>query len=398
MSNKAPQGAQPDPGPAPKQTKSVDEQLASFDHVPLFMRDLPKESDDNLMIDALQALAFEGHPDDAAESFKKQGNEYFTAKRYSEALGFYRQALDAKPGSKTLLETIYLNSAACNLALRNYGRALYDSRDAIATNPSSIKALYRATKAFLALDRIKDAQDAVKLALERDPENAELAKLEKDVIERSTLLEQRETEAKERARRKHLDEEALRVGFLARGLWVENTPGADSPNVPHFDPDYISPNASSSIPLLGGKEVWRAPDPIRTPIIFPLVLAYPQHNTSDFIPEYQEDTPIGMHLNIMFPPESRGSLAWDPKGEYVAKDLSVIATTHKRRLLRVGHKLSLREAMDQAAKDTPSGNSEHRDGMLLLNGTVTLFVFPKGHETERRWVQEFKQGHVALGP
>ena len=57
------------PQPAPKQRGDVDEQLKSFDHVPLFMRDLPRKEggDDtsNVALEALQSLAFEGHPDGA---------------------------------------------------------------------------------------------------------------------------------------------------------------------------------------------------------------------------------------------------------------------------------------------------------------------------------------------
>lgn len=53
--------------PAPKQRGDVDEQLKSFDHVPLFMRNLPRKEggDDasNVALEALQSLAFEGHPD-----------------------------------------------------------------------------------------------------------------------------------------------------------------------------------------------------------------------------------------------------------------------------------------------------------------------------------------------
>lgn len=96
--------------------------MRELDDVPLFMRDLPKGDDgqdaSSTALDALQALAFEGHPDDAAENFKQQGNEYFRAKRYREALGFYRQGLDAQPQGKPLLESLFLNSAACQLALR----------------------------------------------------------------------------------------------------------------------------------------------------------------------------------------------------------------------------------------------------------------------------------------
>lgn len=55
-----------------------------------------------------------------AGGFKSQGNEYFLGKRYREALGFYTQAINAKPDDKALLESLFLNRAACNLELRGY--------------------------------------------------------------------------------------------------------------------------------------------------------------------------------------------------------------------------------------------------------------------------------------
>jgi len=57
---------------------------------------------------------------DIAGGFKQQGNDYFKGKRYREALGFYNQAIDAKPDDKALLESLFLNRAACNLELREY--------------------------------------------------------------------------------------------------------------------------------------------------------------------------------------------------------------------------------------------------------------------------------------
>ena len=55
-----------------------------------------------------------------AQNFKEQGNEYFKAKRYREALGFYSQGVDAKPEDKTLLEALLCNRAACNLELSEH--------------------------------------------------------------------------------------------------------------------------------------------------------------------------------------------------------------------------------------------------------------------------------------
>ncbi|WFC97319.1 HSP70/90 co-chaperone [Malassezia yamatoensis] len=341
-----------------------------------------------MALDALQALAYEGHPDDTAKTFKEHGNDYFKAKRYKEALGFYHQGLEAKPGSKELLESLYLNCAACNHELENYGRALHDTRNAMIVNPRSLKALYRAIKAFLALDRLQDALGASDLARELGAEK-DFDTLIQKVQDRAAALEKRKKEQAERERRSKAMKEAVRVACLARGLWIEHSSRQDDVHSPHFDPEALPANASLSLPLTDC-ESWQAPDPIRTPLLFPVVLMYPEHGTSDLIAEFHEDTTIGQHLDAMFPIEARGSLPWDTAGEYVSKNLSVIAVTHQKRLLRVGHKFSLRTFMDQAAKDPSSGKPEDRDGVVLNNGTISLAVFPKNSQAERTWLDALK--------
>jgi hypothetical protein len=56
-------------------------------------------------------------PQEIAQNFKEQGNDYFKGKRFREALGFYNQGIDAKPTDGTLLQSLLSNRAACNLEL-----------------------------------------------------------------------------------------------------------------------------------------------------------------------------------------------------------------------------------------------------------------------------------------
>ncbi len=48
--------------PLPDNT-SLDEKLAAFDSVPLFMKSLPEEGLSDPVVSALQSLAYEGTPD-----------------------------------------------------------------------------------------------------------------------------------------------------------------------------------------------------------------------------------------------------------------------------------------------------------------------------------------------
>ena len=88
----------------------------------------------------------------------------------------------------------------------------------------------------------------------------------------------------------------------------------------------------------------------------------------------------------MFPPEAR-SPEWDKTGEYTCGALVVYAATHRRRLLKVGKKMTLRDVCT-ASKEK---EGDPKDGLELVNGCVSFYVVPKG-AVEIRWVEEFKRG------
>jgi tetratricopeptide (TPR) repeat protein len=324
-----------------------------------------------------------------ATNFKNQGNEYFVAKRYKEARNFYTQGVDAYPTDLKLQETLLTNRAACNLELENYGMTLKDCSQALGLNPQSSKAFYRSARALLALDRFIEAIDCCDHALLVDESNSAARQLRSRIVEKSAAAERREAESKERQRREQEGKVAIGKALLARGVWVEvskNPP--DNPNPAHFDPEALSPLSSASLPLLGDKK-WTAPDSIRTPLIFPVFFLYPVHFQSDLISHFHEDTTIASHLDVMFPAEMQGSLPWDTKGEYVSSNLNVYATTKRKRLLKLGKKITLREILDKGARDADKDKGIERDGIVMMDGFISIVVLPKG-EGEQKWIEHFK--------
>lgn len=369
-----------------KPQKTLDETLKSFESVPLFMKDLPTEDEastsSSAALDALQSLAFSGTPNEQANNFKSHGNDYFKAKRHRDALGFYDQAIAVEPDDAELLLSLHLNRAACQLALGNYRSALRDTSNALGIDPRSQKAFYRAARALFELGRFVEAIDCCDHILEIDASNAEAVALRANIVERAQRREKHERENAERQARQKENDLALHRALLARGLWIESSPRppADHPAKAHFDPD-----TTTSQP----------PDIVRHPLVLPVLLLYPQYGQSDLIEAFHEDTTVGAHLDAMFPPESRGSLSWDTKGEYVSSKLNVYASTRKRRLLRVGRSLSLREVIDQGAQDSSDGDPKKRDGVVLRDGILSLVVLPKGTDAEKKWIDEFKKDREA---
>jgi len=108
------------PGLAELNSVSREDFFKQMERHPLFMHNLDVSAEDNLELEALQALAYEGTPTEIAANFKTQGNEAFREKRFRDALEFYSKGLAAKSGDEEIESTLLLNRAAVNLELRMY--------------------------------------------------------------------------------------------------------------------------------------------------------------------------------------------------------------------------------------------------------------------------------------
>ncbi|KAF5387787.1 hypothetical protein D9615_000043 [Tricholomella constricta] len=351
-------------GPQPLSNDDLDAKLAAFDSVPLFMKSLPSDDTEDTTLAALQSLAYEGTPDEIAQNFKEQGNEYFKGKRYREALGFYTQGVDAKPTDIPLQEALLCNRAACNLELKNYGSVLRDCSKALTLNPQSSKAFYRSASALMALHRVEEALDCCDRCLTFDADNKGILQLRERAVKAKAEKDRREKEKAQRLRKEQEAQRQMEIAFRERNLIaLPKSDGSSNPYAPHFDAD----------------------DPTNSTLVLPVFFLYPQYATSDVIQEFVEDTPFALHLEAMFPPQAPPP-EWDSKGEYVDGQLVVYAMTHRKRLLKVGKKMTLRDVC-KAAK---AKEGEKRDGLEVKDGCLTFVVLPKG-EVEAEWVEEYKK-------
>jgi hypothetical protein len=140
-------GASADMPPAMAEIKSqsADKVLQEMNRMPLFMTnmdDTEGEGGENIALEALKALAYEGTRAEIAENFRQQGNECARAKLWTDAKEFYDKAIAALKGphgkpdpdatgpgvieveldeveeakkEKVTEEACYVNRALCNL-------------------------------------------------------------------------------------------------------------------------------------------------------------------------------------------------------------------------------------------------------------------------------------------
>ncbi|KAK4248135.1 hypothetical protein C7999DRAFT_13898 [Corynascus novoguineensis] len=405
------------PGRTSNSGMTLDETVADLKKHPLFMTELD-ETEDNEQLAALQALAYDGTPLENAANFKEQGNECFREKRWADAKEFYGKGItilaaeerrrakgekkkvkkvaaepvsinpdasNAAPGpdleeeeeapkqpneddfeevaddpaevksEQTLLETLYINRAACHLELRNYRSCTLDCAAALRLNPRNIKAFYRSARALLAVSRIPEADDACARGLEIDPSNKPLLALAQDIIKAVEVDAARRKREEEQLARERRREALLRAALEARQIRTRSTgkpPDMEDAKV-KLSPDEQDPTSA---------------------LVFPTLLLYPCHLESDFIKAFSERESLEQHFGYVFP------LPWDRSGEYSPAGVECYAETVSGGLVKVGKKVPLLKVLS-------GGNVEVVDDLLKI------FVVPKSKA--EGWVKEFKEKKAA---
>ena len=93
----------------------------------------------------------------------------------------------------------------------------------------------------------------------------------------------------------------------------------------------------------------------------------------------------------MFPP-AESPPYWDAKAEYSVDRIVIYAVTHRRRLLKVGKKMTLGDVLKASANK--AGNP--KDGLELKDGCLSFVVLVKG-DVEKDWIEDFKKARDNSG-
>lgn len=110
-----------------------------------------------------------------AEDLKKQGNDFYAASDNNAAAAKYSQALDTAPLSPLTAthRAVYLsNRAAVHLKTGKNEEAIVDCSEALELDPGYVKALWRRSTAYEAIDDLERAYGDAQAVLKVDSENA----------------------------------------------------------------------------------------------------------------------------------------------------------------------------------------------------------------------------------
>ncbi|KAI1465891.1 TPR-like protein [Daldinia caldariorum] len=356
------------PEPEPGNKKSIDEIVADLKKTPFFMTEL----EENDQTEAFKALAYEGTPLENGSDFKERGNECFHEKRWADAKEFYTKGVlvlaaeerkrargerdpevaDEEVGrQRAVLESLYVNRAACHLELKNFRSCWLDCAAALRLNDRNLKAYYRSARAFLAVGRVAEADDACARGLALDADNGPLRAVARDVVKKHEEVTAKQKKESERLARGKRREALVKVALKSREIRTRTT--AQPPEMED-----------------AGIRLVPDPDDPRSSLSFPTVLLYPAHLESDFIKAFEETAALADHLSYVFP------LPWDAAREYTLDGVECYMETAAGGLVKVGKKVPL-------LKMLMGGKVE------VVDEVVKIFVLPKAKAAA--WVQEFKE-------
>lgn len=335
-----------------------------IDQFPLFMQTLSGDGDtgENVPLEALQALLYEGTPEEQARNFKTQGNECYVLGKpgpLQDAVRFYTRGLDTGCQDPELVATLYLNRSAACLALGRAEDAFRDAQRALshlapaeeaeagqegaqggggcaetevkqpvasdppspslplsvpqsppATSPQGPtlrkKALHRIIKTALLLGRAEEARAAL-TALEGLSTEA----IDQETMERLERLEERR--ARERAAAVQEEQRLQSVRRLVAGRGLTVVAGAERQLLEHFGPEMLKDGYQlPTVQALSSTRKRRDRSPTQQGLAWPVLLLYPEEAQSDWLEAVDEESCLQDILETVLVPRP----PWDSQHNY----------------------------------------------------------------------------------
>ncbi|ODQ82006.1 hypothetical protein BABINDRAFT_58918 [Babjeviella inositovora NRRL Y-12698] len=329
--------------------QKVDDVMKELNRMPFFMTQLDEtdgEGGENLGLEALKALAYEGEPDEVATNFKNQGNDCYKGKQYKNAIEFYTKGLEMKCGVDALEASLYLNRAACNLELKNYRKCVNDCKLCLKIDPKNIKAYFRSCKAYFGMDRLDEAIEVAEYALALEPENTAIRSVLATAQQRKGQFKALADKKQREAQEKQMKQVILANAINLRHILVVKTP---------------KPAA-----LLGDAKL-RLEDETDygSQLIFPAMVVYPTTDEFDFIAEISElTTPAEMMEMVLNRPAA--FFAEPQHQNFHPKKMEAYMETETGGLIRVGKKVAINNVL---MADKPS--------VPLFDNSLRIYFVPK---------------------
>ncbi|KAJ2522831.1 HSP70/90 co-chaperone [Coemansia sp. RSA 1939] len=374
-------GPEPSPISSEERRAKLEKDLS---RIPLFMTQLPDAGDgeENAAVAALQTLVSDEPPEQMARLLKDEGNVCFKRGRFADAATAYTNALTYEIdeiGESDLRVSLLLNRAAANLALQNHGLVLRDCADALRIRPHSPKALYRAARACVALDKFDEADECCRWGLGLDPENKDLKAVQTQAVDARAAHEARVRRREERDRVRVEARDKLRRAVAIRtGLTFDVSRTADDDD----DCSARSRTNPAAWETEDGRQV--SLDESTGRLLWPVVFVYPEAKQSDLVERFDETRTLREMLRdevLAHPPP------WDSpsRPKYSVDNIDAFfihrpvgGLDRDERLVRIGLDTCLASALDN-------------EKYVIRDGVPVFIVLPRNDPFSASFIDRYRK-------
>ncbi|XP_040896781.1 tetratricopeptide repeat protein 4 [Toxotes jaculatrix] len=333
-----------------KNAFSEDSWEEEFNKVPMFMKTAPEELDPKKYpeLACLQAIIHDEDrpPEEQAKSLKDEGNAFFKEKNYQKAILSYTAGLKKKCDDQDLNTVLLTNRAAAHFHLGNMRSALNDAAAAKKIKPDHLKALIRGAQCCIELRNFSEAIQWCDEGLKAHPTDKKLQELRAAADKHKRAAERDARKAKVKEKKLHGEKEALLAAVKDRDIKLFQSAKPRQRGSDSEDEDEGSSAAISQLSLdgLSSQEVTGAQVFLdeQGSLHWPVFFFYPEHQQSDFISAFSENSCFIDHLAVMFGEELP---PWDTDRKYRPQNLQLYFEDEEETLYQVNPETSLLKAL-----------------------------------------------------
>ncbi|XP_015726286.1 tetratricopeptide repeat protein 4 isoform X2 [Coturnix japonica] len=294
--------------------------------IPMFMRRCPDEIDAERHpeLACLQSMLFDQdkEPAELATMYKNEGNAYFEEKDYGRAVLAYSEGLRQSFEDVELRAVLLSNRAAANCRLGNYRSALNDATQARKLKPDHLKAIVRGALCHMELKNYSEAIAWCEEGLRIDSKEKKLLEVRAKADKLKRVEERDARKAKAMAKKEQCQKERLLAAIKERNIKLKVVePSNEEEEISNALAE-INLNGFLSDGATGAKVHLDADGNLNWPVLF----LYPEHEQTDFIEAFHENSRFIDHLTVMFaelPP-------WDLERKYLPSNLELYFEDEER--------------------------------------------------------------------
>ncbi|XP_054690174.1 tetratricopeptide repeat protein 4 isoform X1 [Grus americana] len=293
--------------------------------IPMFMKRCPAEIDAARQpeLACLQSLLFdeEQGPAELARMYKNEGNEYFREKDYRRAVTAYTEGLKKQSEDAELSAVLHTNRGAAQFYLGNYRSALNDAIQAKKLKPTHLKAIIRGALCHMELKNFSEAIAWCEEGLRIDSKEKKLVEMRAKADKLKRAEERDARKAKVMEKKEQRQKEILLAAIKERNIKLVLEPSNEEEEISDGLAE-ISLDGFHSDNATGAKVHLDADGNLNWPVLF----LYPEHEQTDFIAAFHENSRFIDHLMVMFaelPP-------WDLERKYLPSNLELYFEDEER--------------------------------------------------------------------